>query len=49
MQVRIGPYILFSNNSDAGDVNLTDENKNAAMSKRLRDGVICVRLKIHSR
>ena len=27
----------------------TDENKNAVMSKRLRDGIMCFRLKIHSR
>jgi len=49
VQVRIGPYILFSNCMWRRRCKPTDENKNAVMSKRLRDGVMCVRLRIHSK
>ena len=45
----VGPYILFSNCMWRRRCRPTDENKNAVMSKLLRDGVMCFRLKIHSR
>ena len=44
VQVRIGPYIPFSNCKWQP----TDENWNAVMPKRLRDDVMCFRLQIHS-
>ena len=49
VQVRIGPYILFSSCKWHRLWRPTDENRNAVMSKRLRDGVMCFRLQIHSR
>jgi len=50
VQVYIGPYILFCNIvSDTGDVGLLMKIKrHGGISKRLRDGVMCFELQIHS-
>ena len=50
MQVRIGRYIhCLAIVSDTGDVGLLMKIKFEVMSIRLRDGVMCFRLQIHSR
>ena len=48
VQVRIGPYIPFSNCKWHRRCRPTDENWNVVMPKRLRDDVMCFRLQIHS-
>ena len=47
LQVRIGPYIPFSNCKWHRRCRPTDENWNAVMPKRLRDDVMCFRFQIH--
>ena len=49
VQVRIGPYIPFSNCKWHRRCRPTDENWNAVIPERLRDDVMCFRLQIHSR
>jgi len=48
VQVRMGPIYCLAIVTPAM-YRPIDENKNAVISKRLRDGVMCSRLKIHSR